>query len=129
MHRSKTQLDCADERPDRIGPLVIDHGTRHLHVRMVPENAYSLLFLEENSTEVPAAQLAHLGLSRRETEILGWIVHGKSNPEIAAILSLSVRTIHKHVEHIYLKLGVESRLAAMLVALEHIKCRQFGDIL
>jgi DNA-binding CsgD family transcriptional regulator len=50
---------------------------------MVLEGNHRLLFLEENSTEVPAEQLAHLGLSRRETEILGWIVHGKSNPEIA----------------------------------------------
>jgi ATP/maltotriose-dependent transcriptional regulator MalT len=94
---------------------------------MVPEGNHRLLFLEENSTEVPAEQLAHLGLSRRETEILGWIVHGKSNPEIATILSVSVRTIHKHVEHIYLKLGVENRHAAMLVALETIRCRGLGN--
>ena len=115
---SKAQLDRADERPGRIAPLVIDQGSRQLRVRMVPEGDHSLLFLEEDSTEVPTEQLAHLGLSRRETEILGWIVHGKSNPEIAMILSISVRTIHKHAEHIYLKLGVENRHAAISLAFE-----------
>lgn len=118
---STAQLDYADERPGRITPLVIDHGSRHLHVRMVPEGDHSLLFLEEDSTEVPTEQLAHLGLSRRETEILGWIVQGKSNPEIAMILSISVRTIHKHVEHIYLKLGVENRHAAISLAFEAMR--------
>lgn len=127
MRCRKTRLDHAAERAGSMAPLVIDHGARRLHVRMVQEGDHCLLFLEEDSTELPTEQLAHLGLSRRETEILGWIVHGKSNPEIATILSISVRTIHKHVEHIYLKLGVESRHAAMLVALEQIKCRQFGD--
>lgn len=85
-----------------------------------------MLFLEEGSVEIPSEQLTHLGLSRRETEILGWIVRGKSDPEIAETLSLSVRTIHKPVEHIYLKLGVENRHAAMLVALETLRCRGLG---
>jgi DNA-binding CsgD family transcriptional regulator len=66
-------------------------------------------------------KLANLGLSRRETEILGWIVHGKSNPEIAGILNLSVRTIHKHVEHIYLKLNVENRHAAISLAFKALR--------
>ena len=104
-----------------MAPLVIDQGARRLHVRMVPEGDHSLLFLEEDSAEIPVEQLAHLGLSRRETEILGWLVRGKSNPEIATILSISVRTIHKHVEHLYLKLGVENRHAAMSLAFDAIR--------
>lgn len=119
----KTQLDHADEPQDRIAPMVIDHGSRQLHVRMVPEGDHCLLFLEEDSAEATTEQLDRLGLSRRETEILGWIVHGKSNPEIAMILSISVRTIHKHVEHIYLKLGVENRHAAISLAFEAMRPR------
>jgi DNA-binding CsgD family transcriptional regulator len=121
MRCSKARLDHADERPDRVAPMVIDHGSRQLHVSMVPEGEHSLLFLEEDAAEVPAEQLAHLGLSRRETEILGWIVHGKSNPEIATILGIGVRTIHKHVEHIYLKLEVENRHAAISLAFEAMR--------
>lgn len=118
---NKTRLSQTDERLGRIAPLVMDHGSRQLHVRMVPEGEHCLLFLEEDSTEVPTEQLAHLGLSRRETEILGWLVRGKSNPEIATILSLSVRTIHKHVEHLYLKLKVENRHAAISLAFEAMR--------
>jgi DNA-binding CsgD family transcriptional regulator len=121
IRRNTTRMDHADEQPSRIAPLIIDHGSRQLHVRMVPEDDHCLLFLEEDSTEVPFEQRLHLGLSRRETEILGWIVHGKSNPEIALILSLSVRTIHKHVEHIYLKLKVENRYAAISLAFEAMR--------
>jgi DNA-binding CsgD family transcriptional regulator/PAS domain-containing protein len=121
MQCRQAQLDHADEQPDRIAPMIIDHGSRQLRVRMVPEGRHCLLFLEENSAEVSTEQLAHLGLSRRETEILGWIVHGKSNPEIATILSISVRTIHKHVEHIYLKLGVENRHAVISLAFEAMR--------
>jgi DNA-binding CsgD family transcriptional regulator len=58
------------------------------------------------------------GLTRRENEILGWIVQGKSNPEIAQILGRSVRTVYKHVENLFAKLGVESRAQAMIKALE-----------
>lgn len=118
---SKAQLDHVDEGPGRMAPMVIDHGSHYLRVRMVPEGDHYLLFLEEDSTEVPIERLAHFGLSRRETEVLGWIVYGKSNPEIAMILSLSVRTIHKHVEHIYLKLRVENRHAAISLAFEAMR--------
>lgn len=94
---------------------------------MVPEKDHILLFLEESSTEVFLEPLAHFGLSRRETETLSWIARGKSNPEIATILSLSVRTVHKHVEHIYLKLGVENRHAAMRIALETMQRGRMGN--
>lgn len=117
IQSSKKQLAHADEQPGGIAPLVIGHGSRRLRVRLVPEGERCLLFLEEDSAELSAEHLAHLGLSRRETEILGWLARGKSNPEIASILSLSVRTIHKHVEHIYVKLGVENRHAAIALVL------------
>lgn len=57
-------------------------------------------------------------LTARENEVLNWIAHGKNNPEIALILGLSVRTVYKHVENIFGKLGVESRAQAMVRALE-----------
>lgn len=126
IQSSKEQLAHADEQPGRIAPLVIGHGSRRLHVRLVPEGERCLLFLEEDSAELSAEHLAHLGLSRRETEILGWLVRGKSNPEVATILSLSVRTIHKHVEHIYVKLSVENRHAAISLALEAMRDSSSG---
>jgi DNA-binding CsgD family transcriptional regulator len=55
-------------------------------------------------------------LTPRELEVLGWLCEGKSNPDIAAILPASVRTVEKHMERILDKLGVENRTAAALVA-------------
>ncbi|KXF75425.1 hypothetical protein ATN84_19385 [Paramesorhizobium deserti] len=52
------------------------------------------------------------GLSLRVAEVLLWITHGKSNREIAEILDLSPRTVNKHLEQIFDKLGVENRTAA-----------------
>lgn len=51
-------------------------------------------------------------LTPRENEVVGWIVEGKRNTDIAAILTLSLRTVEKHVQNILRKLGVESRTAA-----------------
>ncbi|SEG81262.1 regulatory protein, luxR family [Marinobacterium lutimaris] len=62
-------------------------------------------------------------LTEREAEVLMWIVHGKTNKEIALILDLSPRTINKHLEQIFRKLGVENRTSAAFTALECIRQR------
>jgi DNA-binding CsgD family transcriptional regulator len=59
----------------------------------------------------------HLDLTRRETDILAWVTRGKTNSEIGKILSISPRTVGKHLEHIYQKLGVETRTAAAIFTL------------
>ncbi|WP_122864558.1 response regulator [Pseudomonas viridiflava] len=56
-------------------------------------------------------------LTDREIEVLRWVSCGKTNKDIADILQLSPRTVNKHLEHIYIKLGVETRTAATSVAL------------
>ena len=61
--------------------------------------------------------LSVLGLTEREAEVLGWVAEGKTNPEIGFILSISPRTVQKHLEHIFAKLGVETRTAAAVCAL------------
>ena len=45
-----------------------------------------------------------------------WLSYGKTDAEIAALLAISPRTVHKHLEHIYVKLGVETRTAAVMRA-------------
>ncbi|WP_297846016.1 response regulator [Pseudomonas sp.] len=56
-------------------------------------------------------------LTEREIEVLRWVSCGKTNKDIADILQLSPRTVNKHLEHIYIKLGVETRTAATSVAM------------
>lgn len=53
-------------------------------------------------------------LTAREHEILQWVAAGKTDGQIATILGRSVRTVQKHLEHVYLKLGVENRTAAVM---------------
>jgi DNA-binding NarL/FixJ family response regulator len=82
---------------------------------------WQMLVLEERGSPPGPASLVALGLTAREAEVLYWIAQGKSNPDIAVILGANVRTVHKHVEHIFQKLGVETRNAAMLAALEILR--------
>lgn len=53
-------------------------------------------------------------LTPRERDVMHWLAAGKTDAEIAALLSLSPRTVSKHLEHIYVKLGVETRTAAVM---------------
>jgi DNA-binding response OmpR family regulator/DNA-binding CsgD family transcriptional regulator len=55
-------------------------------------------------------------LTAREAEVLVWIARGKSNRDIGEILGLSPRTVNKHLEQIYEKLGVENRASAAVLA-------------
>jgi DNA-binding NarL/FixJ family response regulator len=59
------------------------------------------------------------GLSEREIEVVRLVAQGCSNPEVARRLLISRRTAEHHVQHIYAKLGVSSRPAVALFALEH----------
>jgi DNA-binding CsgD family transcriptional regulator len=58
-------------------------------------------------------------LSPREVEVLGLIAAGRSNRSIATELVLSEKTVHRHVSNILTKLGVDSRTAAAVYAVEH----------
>lgn len=74
----------------------------------------SLVVLQESASTCSVGK--GLRLTSRESEILGWIAEGKSNREIAALLGISPRTVEKHSESLFAKLGVESRLGAALLA-------------
>jgi DNA-binding CsgD family transcriptional regulator len=67
---------------------------------------------------VPAKALEVLGLSPRETQVLAWVAEGKTNGEIGIILGARPRTVAKHLERIFRKLGVETRTAAAASVLQ-----------
>lgn len=56
-------------------------------------------------------------LTSREVEVLHWVTCGKTNRDIGDILGMSPRTVNKHLEHVYVKLGVETRSAAAVLAI------------
>ena len=61
-------------------------------------------------------RLMQAALTPRETEVLTWLARGKTNRDIAEILGMSHRTVNKHLEHVFEKLGVETRAAAAALA-------------
>jgi len=56
-------------------------------------------------------------LTAREQEVLRWLAGGKTDRDIGEILAISPRTVHKHLQRIYEKLGVETRTAAVVRAM------------
>lgn len=78
-----------------------------------------LLVLDRHSGEWDLDLVRNsLGLTFREAEILMWISRGKTNKEVGIILGSSPRTINKHLEHIFEKLGVSTRAAAVSMVLQ-----------
>lgn len=83
-------------------------------------DAEYLLLLQKTAGDWNLANLRQeLGLTAREAEVLMWISRGKTNRDIGLILENSPRTVNKHLEHIFEKLGVATRSAAVSVALRH----------
>ncbi len=65
---------------------------------------------------LPPEPCSFSGLTLREGQVMHWLGFGKTDAEIAALLSISPRTVQKHLEHVYVKLGVETRTAAVMRA-------------
>ncbi len=95
------------------------------HLAQAHLKAQTLARLQGLASEVPRpALLRKLGLTTQESHIMHWLIQGKRNSEIASILSSKTRTVQKHVQNIFNKLGVETRTAAALLALENCAGRQ-----
>jgi DNA-binding CsgD family transcriptional regulator len=103
-------VEDGDGVPRAREPLVIAGDGGHLEIHVV-DHGQSLLVREHRATPSPKA-LRALGLSPRETQVLAWVVEGKTNGEVGAILGARPRTVAKHLERIFRKLGVETRTAA-----------------
>ncbi len=94
-----------------VAGLRVAHSTR-------ADTDVVLWMLEETPPQPTPALLEPLGLTPREAEILFWIAHGKTNGEIGVILGMASNTVKKHVYNLLPKLGLETRIAAALRAME-----------
>jgi DNA-binding CsgD family transcriptional regulator len=66
-------------------------------------------------------------ITPRELEVLHWLAGGKTDRDIGEILGISPRTVHKHLQRIYEKLGVECRTAAVVRALPFLQKNKWGQ--
>jgi DNA-binding CsgD family transcriptional regulator len=110
--RSRFYEDSSNLAPSI--PLTVNQGIRKLIINLIwggKTGDRDLILIEEQVTNLVARPGSNLTI--RETEILAWLSQGKTNAEIGQILSLSPRTVKKHLEHIYSKLHVHRRSAAV----------------
>jgi len=108
--------------------VVIATGTDGRSLRLSPvgqtgPDEILLQLVEESGAGDDALLKDKLSLTAREAEVLMWIANGKPNRDIAEILGLSPRTVDKHLEQIYAKLGVENRAAAAAMAVRTLNGR------
>ena len=99
-------------------------GEATLHVRRFTEPGRDdlvMLALEEEHAPPGPAALLSLGLTPRQAEVVYWVAQGKTNPEVAIILGASPRTIDKHMERIFERLGVENRASLIVVTAERLR--------
>ncbi len=104
--------------------LVLARGGDRLRVRALAlparapaQRGDSFVTLQEQPALAAPAQFAGLPLTLRERDVMQWLAAGKTDRDIAVLLGCSHRTVQKHLERIYVKLGVETRTAAVMRAL------------
>lgn len=85
------------------------------------EEQWVILLREESDTAQIEALMAHFNLTKRQSEVLYWAIKGKTNRDIGDILGTSPRTVNKHMEHVFIKLGVETRTAAASIAVNKLR--------
>lgn len=118
-----SRLTFNGDVPSRCLPLHIQQAGKQLIVRLIPDRIkeqYILLLEEEELQSFSISALELLGLTKREAEVLFWIAKDKSNAAVAKVLGCSEGTVRKHLEHLYRKLSVQTRTAAVMVALEKL---------
>ncbi len=98
-------------------------GMRLLYIAQIGPDEYLLRLLQGEIDDDRTLLKQKLTVTEREAEVLLWIARGKSNRDIAEILDLSPRTVNKHLEQIYAKLGVENRTSAAALAVRTIGIR------
>lgn len=103
--------------------ILLKLGHLELSVRNMGRVGMSetMLLLEQHAANASVpSRLTDAALTPRETEVLSWLAKGKTNRDIGDILGMSHRTVNKHLEHVFEKLGVETRAAAAALASGHM---------
>ncbi len=111
--------------------LTVARGARRITFALhaMPEDSFDdaadgewlVVMRESDDGSIVEAITLALELTAREAEVLYWVVKGKTNRDIGDILGTSPRTVTKHLEHIFEKLGVETRTAAAAIAMGRVK--------
>lgn len=127
-HTISQQLrEWISHKPETGRQLPLQQVTQELSVEMLNLIDGKEYLLRLTNPHKPADDTQSLkqqfSVTGREADVLLWIANGKTNREIGQILEMSPRTVNKHLEQIFKKLGVENRTSAAAVA---IRCLARG---
>ena len=81
------------------------------------EDMHLLRIVQNQTQKLPEDSKAKLPITKRESEVLYWVSYGKTSWEISQILEMSPRTVNKHLEQVYKKLGVDNRTSAAAISI------------
>lgn len=119
---------CAAGDARRAGrdhaPLTVQRGQARLVLTATESSdgeQWMVVLREESDAAQVQALVALFRLTLREAEVLHWLAKGKTNRDIGDILGTSPRTVNKHLEHVFEKLGVETRTAAAALAMQRLR--------
>ena len=104
--------------------MSVEQGERQLVLALqqrTGDDDLLIVMREVSDAVVVQALVQALKLTLREAEVLYWVAKGKTNRDIGDILGASPATVKKHLERVYVKLGVETRTAAAGVAMKRIR--------
>jgi DNA-binding response OmpR family regulator/DNA-binding CsgD family transcriptional regulator len=104
-------------------PLALVKEARQLVLNLqerTSDEDWLIVMREVSDTAVVHAMMQGFKLTLREAEVLYWVAKGKTNRDIGDILGSSPATVKKHLEHVYTKLGVETRTAAANLAMGRV---------
>jgi len=119
-------------KPDSVG-AVAARAARRLSFTLhavdpdaLGEGQWLIVMREADDAALMDGLIHGFKLTAREAEVLYWVVKGKTNADIGDILGSSPRTVQKHLEHVFEKLGVETRTAAAAMAMGKVRGLEAG---
>ena len=104
--------------------LVVARGAKRLSFALhepTGDDEWLIVLREASDAAIVEAMTLAFKLTSREAEVLYWVVKGKTNRDIGDILGSSPATVKKHLEHVFAKLGVETRTAAANLAMSRVR--------
>jgi DNA-binding CsgD family transcriptional regulator len=122
----RTTLEEGGKKAART--LIVRTPETMLRLHLIRHSGGYLIVLEEVAVLSEINLLAKLGLTQREAEVLSWVAKGKQNSDVACIMNIKTATVRKHMEHIFQKVGCETRGAAERLALQSINNQRVNCI-
>ena len=122
--RSQTARHANGDRGGAMSTLVVARGAKRLSFALhepTGDDEWLIVLREASDAAIVEAMTLAFKLTSREAEVLYWVVKGKTNRDIGDILGSSPATVKKHLEHVFAKLGVETRTAAANLAMSRVR--------